>query len=278
MTQQKPTAKLIERLLQLAVYVVGGVILLAWLFATPAGLWGKADAIGYAVCHRIDVRSFHIGLRQIPLCARCTGQYLGAVIGLGFLSIYSRRRSGMPSRRVLVALIILAVIYGIDGLNSYFYLPPFVKLFPGMPHLYQPSNTLRLFTGTGMGILIAMLLYPAFWGSVITNPDPQPAVKDLRILFIIIGLGVLADLLILSGSKYVLVPAALISTFGVVLLLTMVYTIIWLRILRKENTFSRLSQITRYIIVGFFFAMVQIALLDLIRFIITGTWNGLFFG
>jgi hypothetical protein len=47
-------------------------VLLAGLWATPPGLLGKADAIGYAVCHRIDLRSFHLGDRQLPLCARCT--------------------------------------------------------------------------------------------------------------------------------------------------------------------------------------------------------------
>ena len=64
---------------------VGTVLLIVWWSHTPDGLLGKADAIGYAVCHRIDVRSFHLGDRQIPVCARCTGQYLGAVAGLLFL-------------------------------------------------------------------------------------------------------------------------------------------------------------------------------------------------
>ena len=61
------------------------VLLVTWFWYTPAGLLGKADAVGYAVCHRIDVRSFHLGDRQIPVCARCTGQYLGAMLSLGYL-------------------------------------------------------------------------------------------------------------------------------------------------------------------------------------------------
>ena len=58
------------------------LLTLGWLLNTPAGLLGKADAVGYAVCHRIDLRSFNLGERQMPLCARCTGMYLGAVLGL----------------------------------------------------------------------------------------------------------------------------------------------------------------------------------------------------
>ena len=66
------------------VAVVAAVVLAAWLVNTPPGILGKADAVGYAVCHRIDERSFHIGDRQVALCARCTGMYLGAVLGLVF--------------------------------------------------------------------------------------------------------------------------------------------------------------------------------------------------
>ncbi len=66
------------------IFIAVGLLLVGWLWNTPAGLLGKADALGYAVCHRIDVRSFHLGERQLPLCARCTGMYLGAMLGLVF--------------------------------------------------------------------------------------------------------------------------------------------------------------------------------------------------
>ena len=262
---------------QSSIYLIGGLICILWLLFTPSGIFGKADAVGYAVCHRIDARSFHIGVRQLPLCARCTGQYLGAVIGLGFLSMFGRRRSGTPPKRIIGVMIMIIIIYAVDGLNSYFYLPPFLKIFPGMPHLYQPSNVLRLFTGTGMGLVIGMVLYPAFWGSILTDPDPQPAINDLKILFGIVGLGIFVDTLILTEAKFVLFPAALVSAGGVVLLLSMVYTILWIRVLQKENQFTRLSQITRYAVVGFMMTITQIALFDLFRFIITGNWNGLIF-
>ena len=71
-----------------------GLLLVGWLFNTPGGLLGKADAVGYAVCHRIDLRSFYIGDRQLPLCARCTGMYLGAMLGLVYQVFFGRRRAG----------------------------------------------------------------------------------------------------------------------------------------------------------------------------------------
>ena len=38
-------------------------------------------AIGSAVCHQLPERSFHLWRAQMPVCARCTGIYFGAVIG-----------------------------------------------------------------------------------------------------------------------------------------------------------------------------------------------------
>lgn len=260
------------------ILIVAALILYIWLIETPAGLLGKLDAIGYAVCHRIDARSFHLGVRQLPLCARCTGQYMGAVIGIIFQGLFARRRSGFPSKRVIVLLSLFFLAYIVDGLNSYLYLPPFLRIFPWMPHLYEPSNVLRLFTGTGMGLIIASVLYPAFIGSVYIDPDTQPAIVGIKSMLIVSGFAILVDLLILTGSKYVLNPAALISASGVILLLTMAYTIIVLRILRKENQFTRISQILVPITFGLTIVIAQIAIFDLFRFIITGTWSGLIFG
>ncbi|MCD6475499.1 MAG: DUF2085 domain-containing protein, partial [Anaerolineaceae bacterium] len=56
-----------------------GVLMAGWLLFTPAGFFGKLNAIDYAVCHQAPSHSFFIGNRQMPLCARCTGMYLGVL-------------------------------------------------------------------------------------------------------------------------------------------------------------------------------------------------------
>src|SRR5574338_1397861 len=150
--------------------LVTGLVFGAWLLLTPAGLLGKADAAGYAVCHRIDARSFHIGERQMPLCARCSGMYLGALLGLVYLSRFGKR-SGMPSLKILVVLGLFLVAFGIDGVNSY------VHLFPGMHGIYEPSNLLRLVTGTGVGLGIAAIIMPAFHQTVWRQIDDRPALN-----------------------------------------------------------------------------------------------------
>jgi uncharacterized membrane protein len=278
MAQVKPFVTHIKDMVKYSIFIVAGLIVFIWILETPTGILGKADAVGYAVCHRIDLRSFHIGIRQFPLCARCTGQYMGAIIGLLFQGLFARRRSGFPPKGVIVLMGLLSFLYIVDGLNSFLYLPPFLNFFPWMPHLYEPSNVLRLFTGTVFGLIIAMVLYPAFVGSIFPHPDEQPAIGSIKPLFILLGMGALVDFLILTGSKYILFPVALISTGGVIILLTMVYTIVVLLVFHKENQFTRLIQITLPIIFGFTIAITQIAVFDLIRYIITGTWSGLIFG
>src|SRR4030067_1376746 len=94
----KPRAN--NGILKMLVLASVGLLFLGWLFNTPPGLLGKADAIGYAVCHRIDLRSFHLGDRTLPLCARCTGMFLGALVGLVYQAVIGKRRIGRPPRGV----------------------------------------------------------------------------------------------------------------------------------------------------------------------------------
>src|SRR5512146_1004143 len=91
------------------------LVFAVWFSFTPPGLLGKADAIGYAICHRIGERSFHIGDRQLPLCARCTGEFYSAGMSLLFFSIFSKKQSGMPGWKLGMPLLLFLAAFGIDG-------------------------------------------------------------------------------------------------------------------------------------------------------------------
>jgi uncharacterized membrane protein len=247
------------------------VLLLGWLLNTPPGLLGKADAIGYAVCHRIDTRSFHLGERQIPLCARCSGMYLGAMLGLVYQALYSRRRAGMPHWSVWVVLAAWAGAFALDGVNSY------LHLFPGAPSLYEPQNWLRLLTGTGMGLVMASLLYPSYNQTVWKDWQPSPALQ-LRSLGVLTLLALILDWIVLQQNPLILYPLALISAAGVLVLLSMVYTMVWVMVVRAENRFENARQLLFPLLGGFGTAMTQIILLDLLRYLFTGTWDGFHLG
>ncbi len=252
------------------------LVLVGWWVETPPGLLAKADAIGYAVCHQISSRSFHIGNIQLPLCARCTGMYLGAMTGLIFQTISGRGRRKIPPWSVLVPLIIFVVVFGIDGANSYLYLVK--EINPGIlakiPNLYIPNNTLRLLTGSGMGLGIAAVLLPAFNQTIWSSEDERTALPNLKSFGLLVGIQIILDLLVLTQSPIVLYPLAVISVLGVLVLLSMVYCMVWVMIMGEENKFARLSQLWLPLLAGFTIAMIQTAGVDAVRFWLTGTWSG----
>ena len=268
MENSKPLSNTSLRVGKSLVFLVVGLLLLGWIVNTPPGMLGKADAVGYAVCHRIDVRSFHLGERQLPLCARCSGMFLGAMLGLGYQSYLGKRRGGMPGKGILSVFGCLVAAFALDGLNSY------LHLFPGAPGLYEPQNWLRLATGSGMGLVIAGMLYPAFHQTLWKQWDRQPALQGIRSLGALFVLAAILDLMVLTENPLILFPLALLSAAGVLVLLTLIYTMLWLMILRAENRFERAAQLLLPLLGGFGTALVQIAMLDGLRYLLTGTWAG----
>jgi len=253
-----------------ALLVVG-----AYLYITPPGLLGKADGIGYAVCHRIEVRSFHIGERQLPLCARCTGEFNAAAVSLIFLGFVSRKHSGMPSKGILAVLALFFVAFGVDGSNSYLYLlkQTYDNVLPQIPNIYIPNNTLRLLTGSGMGIAMASVLFPTINQTLWREIDERPALtwKEFGAL---LGIILLIDLGILSEQPVVLYPIAFLSVLGVLALLAMVFSIVWIMIMRQENTFEQLRQLWMPVVAGLTLAFLMISVIDLLRLQLTSTWGG----
>ncbi len=249
-------------------------VLIWWFQLTPPGLLGKMDGIGYAVCHRIEERSFHVDGRQMPLCARCTGTFSGAFLGLMVQLGVARRRSGLPSRPWLALFGLLALLWALDGTNSYFYLLKQVgSNVISLPTLYTPNNTLRLFTGSGMGLAMALILYPVanqtFWREV----DPRPALKREAIVLLLGGVYLL-DLAILTEHPLVLYPIAVLSPLGALGLLVVVFALLWVMVMRGENSFECVDDLWLPLIAGLTLALLLIGGIDLLRFRLTGTWGG----
>jgi uncharacterized membrane protein len=247
-----------------------------WFYITPPGLLGKADGIGYAICHRIDERSFHIGERQLPLCARCTGEFNAAAISLLFFALVSPRKSSMPGWKLGAPLLLFFLAFAIDGTNSYLYLLKQTGegMLTNIPNLYIPNNTLRLFTGSGMGIALASILYPAFNQSAWKESDPQRAL-DWKKLAILIGLIFLVDLAILPEHPAVMYAVAIGSVLGVLALLVMVFSMVWIMMMQQENLFKNLREMWMPLLAGVTLTFLMIGVIDLLRFALTGTWGGI---
>ncbi len=249
-----------------------GLIIAGWLLYTPPGLLAKADAIAYAVCHRIAARSFFIGERQMPLCARCTGMFLGALLSLGYQEFIGRKKGNFPAWPILSIFGVFVAAFGIDGLNSY------LHLFSGLLGIYEPQNWLRLLTGTGMGLSIAVVLFPAFNQTVWSDVKPEPVLTNWRQILILILLALGVDLLVLAGIPFILYLIVFLSVGSVLVLLSMAYAMFWVLVFKKENLYQRLAQTALPLTGGLAVAILQIAILDLIRYLLTGTWDGFHIG
>ncbi|TLN16742.1 DUF2085 domain-containing protein [bacterium] len=256
--------KLTGKLLLVAFIALLGLL---WLTFTPDGLLGKADAVGYAVCHRIDLRSFHLGERPLPLCARCSGMYLGA-LGGALYQLRRGRRGGLPPMRLAIPLGLLVLAFIVDGANSY------LHFFPGVQGLYPPNNTLRLITGTGLGLVIPSVLLPAFHQTAWAEWDACPALDSWRSLAGLLLVGVATVLLVLSDNPLILYPLALLSAATVLAILTTCYGLLTLILVRGDNQARSLRDLWLPLAAGFAIALLQTFAIDWLRLTFTGTWNG----
>lgn len=248
--------------------LVGGL----WLAFTPSGVLGKMDAIGYAVCHRITVRSFLLpGGRQFPLCARCSGTFLGVLVGvLAPLLSGKRRAGGFPSLWMLAIMIGLSVLWAFDGANSFSRLIP----APWIPRLYNPTNFLRLVTGMGHGVTMGSLVLPVFNSTVWADATGEPTVARWYELLAMYAAGAALVAMLLSGWGIFLYPLAVLGAVGVLLILSMVSVVLAATLLRRENRAASFGDALPLLLLGLAGALVIVGGIDLMRYLAFGSWDG----
>ena len=242
-------------------------LFILWLSLTPEGLLGKADAVGFAVCHRIPERSFKIGERQMPMCARCTGLFLGAMLGLGY-QLAQGRKGKMPPIPSAILFGLLALAWVMDGINS------FTMLTPVLPSLYQTQNWTRLITGTGMGLAISAILLPAFIQTMFKTWEDSSGFGKWHQVLIILGLGAILDILVLYEIPWLQYLFSLISAGSVFVLLTLIYSMVLVMMFKKDNTYENIIQLVIPVTGGFILGLLQIGAIDLVRYLLTGGWGG----
>lgn len=236
------------------------VIIAVFVLVPPGSVLDKADAIGSATCHRISARSFHLGGRQLPLCVRCTGTYLGVVVGLGTFWLRGRwRASGFPPVRVFAAFVVFWTLWGVDGLNSY------LKLLGG-PHLYEPHHLLRVLTGCLNGLALGALVWPVFNFALRKQPDAQPVIRNLCELGGMVAVAWAVALAVYTEPDFLLYPVALASALGSLLMLTLVNSILVLVVMHKEAVMVTWRDAVLPVILGLALALVEVGIIDFVRF------------
>jgi uncharacterized membrane protein len=181
-------------------------------------LLSAAHWFGSAVCHQFPEHSYQVAGVPLPLCARCTGLYLGALLTLLFHAWHRRRAMGVPRPWMLVVLVLFFFAWAGDGVNS------FLSMVPALPHLYPPQNLLRLITGTLMGITIGSLVFIVFNSLVWRTPNPESIFATRREFFALLGLGALLVFIVHSEFAPLLYPLNLAILIAILVLHTTLVT------------------------------------------------------
>ncbi len=229
-----------------------------------------SDHISATFCHRLTSHSFTIAGRQFPLCARCSGMYIGFMLVFLVLVLAGRERwAAFPRWPQMAALIGLVALMGIDGLNS------LIASLPSGTPLYAPTNTLRLFTGLGTGLAMGSFLLPAVAQVLWRDALWRPILTSWRELFALIGVAGLIGLLLLGNFPPLSYVLALTSVVGVTLILAGINTIFVLVFTRRDGRAERWAQVALPLLLWLMLALSQIALGTTLRLTVLGTITGM---
>ena len=219
-----------KKFLRVIVLVVPLLIVGLGIVSPPWSVLDKAHLVGYGICHQIPERTFFFNGKPLPLCARCSGTYLGALLGFAGLLILGRRRVGeLPPTRVVFVLAGFIVLMGIDGLNSY------LSFFPNTPQLYEPRNLFRLTTGLFNGLALSLIVYPVFNFTLWREVERRRSIEKIWELALFLPGILLTVLIVESGAWFLLYPLSMLSAGGVLILLTMVNSMIALILTQRES-------------------------------------------
>jgi uncharacterized membrane protein len=205
----------------------------------PAPLPRKLLLAMGGVCALRPGHSFFAGGVQLPLESRMTGIYGGFMLTLIVLLAFRRLGARRLGSKLLIGILVLFFTsMALDGINS-----TLTEL--GLPHLYTPTNVLRLLTGLLSGVAIAPFLV---WllGIVAaprTEAPPRAVVRSFWELISPLALNAGFAALVVDGRAVFYYPVALISVLGVVGVLAIVALLVILAIGGLDGRVTHLRQV-----------------------------------
>ena len=100
-------------------------------------------AVGSVICHQLSERSFFIDGRQLPVCARCTGLYLGGLLGLAGWCAWKIARGWRPITTFPSSAIRLVMLTGV---------PTALSIALGIAGVWDGSNITRAALALPLGM------------------------------------------------------------------------------------------------------------------------------
>lgn len=103
-----------------------------------------AYGVGHLVCHQLPERSFHVWGAALPVCARCSGIYVGAAVASAVVAL-TRTRLSSEARRAKDGRSVLLMAL----------LPTAATLVFEWTTGVTPSNGIRALAGIPLGVAVA---------------------------------------------------------------------------------------------------------------------------
>jgi uncharacterized membrane protein len=168
--------------------------------------WGIIYKIGFAVCHQLPDRTPAIDGYHLPLCARCSGLYLGIIAGYLYIMFMKKCRKG-----VLPEAPYGFILVGFLGIT-------FIEALTTLFGLRQDIEKIRVFTGMISGSSIPLFSYPLFITEITDNYRDETnmgSIKDMVVLVVLI-------IIFFGGFYYLPIGRfffiSIVSTIGVLVI------------------------------------------------------------
>ncbi|NNJ11116.1 DUF2085 domain-containing protein [Chloroflexales bacterium ZM16-3] len=206
----------------------------------------------YLALHGICAQTHNliVGGFQMPLCARDSGMYLSYLATMGVMLARGRWRAGrLPPLPVSLAVLGMFLLMAADGLNS-------TLAEMGISHAYEPRNDLRLLTGMGAGVGLAMVVLLVLNTAMRRNvEDNTRALGGWRDLGLVLAVDALIVGAITLNTPLLGAPLALLVTVGVVGNLAAVMMLIPSLALGLGGRITRMSQLAHPATLGLILAI-----------------------
>lgn len=213
--------------------VIGAGAFVFW----PGGFAHKARLLLHGLCAQTPSHSFSFGGLLLPFDARMTGIYGGAFVTLLVLAGQGGRlRAGLPPVRIMAVFGLFVVALAADGFNSLF-----TDL--GMPHPWQPRNELRLITGYGTGMTLAVVLAWLLASTTWRLSTREPVVASWRAPVVAWIPFAPYALMLTSGASWLYVPLSMLLAVSAWIVLSTLTLSMILLALRWDDRIRHPSQL-----------------------------------
>jgi uncharacterized membrane protein len=189
----------------------------AAFLVAPGGIELKTHLALHGLCAQRSSHTLHFGGAALPMDARMTGIYTGALVTFVWLFAAGRlRSSSVPPLSALGLMAGFVIILGLDGFNA-------LLDDLGWWRPYEPQNSMRLATGllggTALGVGLAHLFAVSMWRRGRRTEAVVSRARDLAAPLAISGsLAALA----MSGLPLLYAPSAV----GLLLAAVAVWTVL----------------------------------------------------